>query len=128
MRSWRSALFVIAFAGGVAACGTDSVTRDDGGADITDPSVCETSYLTYNNFGAGFTSNWCRGCHSSEVPEEGRQDAPVGVDFDTDADLARWSERIRARATGEMPTMPPAGGPSAEERALLTEWIDCGMN
>ena len=94
----------------------------------TDPSVCEDSYLTYDNFGAEFSANWCRGCHASAIPEGGRQNAPLGVNFDTDADLVRWKDRIRARATGDTPTMPPAGGPSAEERTLLVEWIDCGMN
>ena len=119
MRSWLSALLFL------AACGADAAPPH--GAEMTDPSVCDTSYLTYNNFAASFSANWCRGCHSSEVPEGGRQDAPLDVNFDTEADVQHWQERIRVRATGPAPTMPPAGGPSAPERDLLTEWIDCGM-
>jgi uncharacterized membrane protein len=123
MRSWRSlVIFVI----GVAACGNDSGAPPPG-PDPIDPDACETSYLAYDNFGAPFVVNWCRGCHSSSVPEGMRQNAPVGVNFDTGADVLEWQERIRIRATGAQPTMPPAGGPSTQERALLAEWIACGM-
>lgn len=111
----------------LVGCGTDAVDRtpDD---PLPDPEVCETeTFLRYDNFAAGFSADWCRGCHSSAVPEGGRQDAPLDVNFDTEADLVKWRERILVRATGETPTMPPAGGPSEEERQLLREWIDCGM-
>lgn len=127
MRSWRSvaiATWVVYW----SACGTDAVPQaGDDGLPPTDPDVCETSYLTYDTFGAGFSANWCRGCHSSTVPEAGRQMAPLGVNFDTEADVLHWQTRIRARATGDAPTMPPAGGPNVAERQQLAEWIDCGM-
>jgi uncharacterized membrane protein len=55
-----------------------------------------------------------------------RQMAPVGVDFDTLDGARRFPDRIAARAAGGTPTMPPAGGPTIEERALLVEWIRCG--
>jgi uncharacterized membrane protein len=121
MRSWLSLLVL-------AACGADGVPPADEEAPPTDPDVCESSYLTYDNFGAEFSANWCRGCHASAIPEDGRQGAPINVNFDSDADLRHWADRIRVRATGDTPTMPPAGGPGAAERALLVEWIDCGMN
>lgn len=122
MRSWLSVVFV------VAACGNDHGLPDPGDdMPPPEPDVCESSYLDYGNFGAQFSANWCRGCHSSEVPQAMRQHAPVGVDFDDEADLLEWKVKIRAKATGDKPTMPPAGGPSVEERALLAEWIDCGM-
>ena len=67
MRSWLSALLL------VAACGTDVRPVDEGGDDSPiepiAPDACETSYLDYNNFGAPFVINWCRGCHSSSVPQ-----------------------------------------------------------
>jgi len=110
----------------VAGCGADAVDRDPTDPP-PDPDVCEVSYLRYDNFGAGFSASWCRGCHSSSIPEAGRQHAPLGVDFDTEADLVKWADRIAIRATGDNPTMPPAGGPSVEERALLAEWLGCGM-
>ena len=119
MRSWLSLAFVL------AACGNDSATQPPG--PDPQPDTCEQSYLRYDNFGAEFTANWCRGCHSSKVPAGMRQNAPIDVNFDDAADLHDWGARIRVRATGEAASMPPAGGPSAEERALLAEWIDCGM-
>ena len=122
MRSWLSIAVL------VAACGNDVGTQPPNDPDPpTDPDVCETSYLEYGNFGAPFVFNWCRGCHSSSVPAGMRQKAPIDVNFDTEADVVASKERIRLRATGAMPGMPPAGGPTAEERALLAEWIDCGM-
>lgn len=123
MRSWPSAL-VLAM---VTACGIDAVPDSGDDAPPTDPEICETSYLRYDNFGAGFSASWCRGCHSSAIPEGERQDAPLGVNFDDEADLRTWQDRIRVRATGATPTMPPVGGPSVAERQALTEWIDCGM-
>jgi uncharacterized membrane protein len=55
-----------------------------------------------------------------------RQNAPLGVDFD-DLDRVRdYAPRIDVRAAGTPPTMPPAAGPSPEERAMLAEWINCG--
>jgi uncharacterized membrane protein len=128
MRSWLSALLV------VAACGTDSMPRDDGEGSGSgsnemievDPNVCDTSYLDYDNFGAPFVINWCRGCHSSAVPVAMRQKAPADANFDNLEQVRMWSERIAFRAAGTVPNMPPAGGPSEEERALLAEWLACG--
>jgi hypothetical protein len=113
----------------VAACGND-VGMPTGGDDQPpppDPDQCATSYLGYDNFGAPFMNNWCRGCHSSDVPKGMRQNAPIDVNFDTAANVTEFEERIRIRATGDKATMPPAGGPTEEERALLAEWIACGM-
>jgi hypothetical protein len=131
MRSWRD-VASIALVALLAACGTDSVPRDEGEGSgenepiVVDPDVCETSYLDYDNFGAPFVINWCRGCHSSVVPVNMRQKAPVDANFDNLEQVQMWGERIATRAAGTMPNMPPAGGPSAEERALLAEWIACG--
>lgn len=126
MRSSGSLLVLVL----VAACGTEYQPPggdDDppGDAGVT-ARECETSYLSYGNFAAAFSADWCRGCHGAAVPETMRQKAPLGVDFDDLAALRHWAERISVRATGDAPTMPPAGGPSAEERALLAEWIACG--
>ncbi|NVB77068.1 MAG: hypothetical protein HOV81_01615 [Kofleriaceae bacterium] len=120
MRSLLSLALVL------AACGTDSVTRDDDDDPIVEPDVCDTSYLDYDNFGAPFVINWCRGCHSSSVPQAMRQRAPLGVNFDTADDVRTWGAKIAEKTTGMTPTMPPAGGPSADERALLAEWLTCG--
>jgi uncharacterized membrane protein len=116
----------------VAACGTDSVPRDGDGSgsnmlEDVDPSVCDASYLDYDNFGAPFVINWCRGCHSSAVPANMRQKAPLAANFDNLEQVRMWSMHIANRATGSMPNMPPAGGPSEDERKLLAEWLACGM-
>lgn len=129
MRSSRSAVALLV---ALAACGTqfappDVPGDDEPGSDAgVTPKECETSYLDYGNFAAAFTADWCRGCHGAAVPEGMRQAAPIGVDFDDLAALRHWRERIQIRATGSAPTMPPVGGPSAEERALLAEWLACG--
>lgn len=97
----------------LAACG------DDIDAD------CRTSQLTYETFGAPFMANWCNGCHSSALPPGMRQDAPVGVDFDT-LDLIRAQALTIVRTTADIRTMPPEGGPSDDERAMLATWMRCG--
>jgi uncharacterized membrane protein len=125
MRSSSDRLLVLALAA-LAACGTDRPTMDGDDPPPPDPDACETSYLSYSNFGEPFALDWCRGCHSSSVPQGMRQKAPMGVNFDTQDDVVRWKERIAIRAAGPMPTMPPAGGPPDAERALLVEWLDCG--
>lgn len=110
MRSSHSVLAVLA---AIAACGND-----------TDPA-CEASFLRYDNFGSPFIVNWCRACHSSALPPDMRQQAPLGVNFDTVEEIRAWAIRID-RTAGVGLTMPPAGGPSAAERAMLTEWLRCG--
>jgi uncharacterized membrane protein len=109
--------------GGIAACGSDDTTPGD---DTPEPGACETSYLDYTTFGEPFLLNWCAGCHSAALPATMRQNAPAGVNFDTLEGVHQFQERIAARATGPSANMPPAGGPSAEERALLVEWLSCG--
>ena len=115
MRFARNLAFALVMLG---ACGTDSVPRDDGMGsgsnepEMVDPNVCDTSYLTYDNFGEPFMLNWCRGCHSSAVPVAMRQKAPADANFDSLEQVRMWGEHIAGRATGTMPNMPPAGGPS----------------
>jgi len=114
----------------LAACGTDSTTHnDDGGGDPmhVDPSQCEQSYLDYGDFGAPFMLDWCRGCHSAAVPTAMRQSAPTDINFDTLDEVRMFKDRIAVRAASTAPTMPPAGGPGTDERALLAEWIACGV-
>jgi uncharacterized membrane protein len=105
----------------VAACGADP---ESSAPDEPDP--CETSIVTHANFGEPFLLDWCRSCHSSELTTEHRQGAPPDVDFD-DLEIVRsYASEIVDRAGVTMPTMPPAAGPSVEERELLVEWLGCG--
>ena len=80
--------------------------------------------LTFHNFGESFMAKHCIGCHS--VLHEGnlREGAPLGVDLNTYDDVLQWAERIDARALGSI-DMPPGGGPSESERAMLAEWLEC---
>src|SRR5688572_20612919 len=84
----------------------------------TDPPECvHDPVLTYQNFGQGFTEQYCVGCHSSHLPTlELRNDAPLGVNFDTYESILLWNERIRTRARyGIAEPMPPGGGPREDE-------------
>lgn len=82
--------------------------------------------LTWRSFGDAFFTSHCTGCHHSLNPEEGRGGAPVGVDFDSYADVLAQLDRIEARVVPEDGGMPPDGALTAEQRAALAEWIGCG--
>lgn len=73
-------------------------------------------------------TTWCTSCHSTDLVQGERADAPLGVDFDT-YDLVRANaQRIFARAADDQmdPTwMPPAGGPTVDERYNLGDWLAC---
>ncbi len=83
-------------------------------------------HLTWNGAGQAFLLTYCTACHASTATGEARKGAPEGVDFDTLEGTRTWAERIRVR-TLETFDMPPAGGPRAEERDLLSAWLDCGL-
>src|SRR5262245_32703157 len=115
-RSRRAAIAAVAALtslAGSSGCGAD-----------TDPS-CDRSFLRYDNFGSPFIVNWCRSCHSVHVPPDMRQDAPVGIDFDSVREIRLWAFQITV-TTAEIDSMPPAGGPAASERQMLVEWLTCG--
>ena len=84
--------------------------------------------LEYDTYGQGFLEQFCTGCHSSQVPEELRNSAPVGVDFDSYGAVLQWQERIRARTEPDAPTMPPGGGPTVEQLDDFREWLDCSVS
>ena len=97
------------------ACGSDPAPE------------CRTSFLSYDDFGEPFIANWCRGCHSEGTLPGMRQGAPVDVNFDTLVEVRSASTRVVEMA-GTGSAMPPAGGPTDQERAMLVEWITCGAN
>lgn len=126
MRSWRSAIvLMVALAAG---CGSEG--SEEGGTaleEIPGRPCPDGSVLTWESFGGPFLSDHCTGCHSSQLPADGRQGAPVGVELDTREGAMAWRDRIYARAADANAGMPPAGGPGAEERVLLGDWLTCGM-
>ncbi len=96
------------------------------GCQELEPSDClRTPPLSYETFGQGFLEKNCTGCHSSLLPEAQRNDAPLGVDFDSYAGVVQWADRIADRAVDASSTMPPGGGPTEEDRAMLSEWLSC---
>ena len=94
------------------------------GLDLETPCDREAA-LSYDNFGRWFMNQYCAGCHSSLLPEDMRHGAPMGVDLDTYGGVLEQVEAIAEEVGGEAPSMPPGGGPSDEERALLGEWLQC---
>jgi len=84
------------------------------------------SFLDYGNFGSPFFSEYCTGCHSSQIPPTMRQGAPVGVDFETQGGIRARADLIYLRAADGYALMPPVGGPPGETRVLLGEWLSCG--
>lgn len=84
------------------------------------------SALTADSFGMPFMLTWCAGCHSAALPEGERAEAPLGVDLDTLQGTQALLLRVYARSADDNLTMPPAGGPSAEDRERLGDWLACG--
>jgi len=120
VRSSRD-LAILVLAALLGACGTDSAARPEPPED-----PCESSILRYENFGELFMLDWCRGCHSAGLVDGMRQGAPLESNFEDVDAIRELASMITLKATGAQPTMPPAAGPSAEERALLKEWLACG--
>jgi len=90
----------------------------------TAPSTCTEAEqaVDWESFGAGFVSNYCRTCHSAATAD--RRGAPVGMDFDSEAQTLAWSERIRARVI-EQQDMPVGGGVLPEDLTGLDVWLRC---
>lgn len=121
MRWPANLVFGTSFALGlIAACSSS----DDGGEPTNTSDECSTA-LSYESFAGPFFLDWCTGCHSSALAEGSRQEAPLDVNFDTLDDIRAFEARILARVVNEH-DMPPAGGPSEDERKMLADWFACG--
>jgi len=108
----------------LAGCGES----DSGPTGATCP---QGSTLTAQNFGNAFMDQYCTRCHSSTLTGAARQDAPVGMDFDTLDGVHANAQAIDEEAgSGPKRTntaMPPNGtSPTTEERQKLSEWLACG--
>ncbi len=92
-------------------------------AEEADPRCSREPPLTWENFGHGFTMQFCAGCHSSLIPPSQREGAPEDYNFDTYEGVVYWADKMeRPVVDGEM---PPGGGPTAAEIALFAEWLAC---
>lgn len=85
---------------------------------------CVESGLTWESFGVGFTATYCRSCHSAATPD--RRGAPVGVDFETEADVRGAAASIR-RTVLEEGSMPIGGGVQPLDLERLDEWLGCSQ-
>ncbi len=95
------------------------------GADTGAAPGCEDAYdVTWQSWGEGFFTTYCRSCHSSTTSD--RLGAPEGVNFDTEADVVMWADRIR-RVVLEDESMPVGGGVYADDLLLLEMLLDCGL-
>lgn len=78
--------------------------------------------VTWDSFADGFFTSRCQACHASATPD--RRGAPADVTFDDEESALEMKDRVRARVIDE-PSMPPGGGISDDERALLDVWLRC---
>jgi hypothetical protein len=81
--------------------------------------------VSWENFAQGWIMRQCLPCHSAELLEGQRADAPLGVDFNTYEDVRFWADNMFLRAAYNHTTMPPAGGPYPEDRVLFGDWMAC---
>jgi uncharacterized membrane protein len=87
---------------------------------------------TYDGFAKPFMAEFCTGCHSATATN--RYGAPGDMDFDTEAELALHATDIDVESAKgpsatntAMPDMsgPVHAAPSADERALLGQYLAC---
>jgi len=85
--------------------------------------------ITWDSWAHGFFLNNCTSCHSSTLPEEARQKATAGVNFDTYAGVVEYAVDIEYRVWSAEPKylMPPNIKLSYEDRDTLRLWIECGL-
>lgn len=109
----------------LALTGCGGEESEAASADAAVGGFCDEDWpvMSWATFGQGFVTTWCRGCHSAEAPS--RRGAPVGIDFDTEAQTLALADRVLARSTGRSADMPPAGGPLEEDRLRLRIWLEC---
>lgn len=90
-----------------------------GGVSSADGEECSPFY--YENFGAGFMTEHCQGCHADGATD--REGAPQAIFFDDVSSILEHRDTIIYEIEEE--TMPPAGGITEEERAAAVEWLNC---
>lgn len=85
----------------------------------------EGSVVSWENFAKSWIDRQCTTCHSDQLLEGQRADAPLGVDFNTYEQVRFWADNMFLRAAYNHTTMPPAGGPYPEDRILFGDWLAC---
>lgn len=105
----------------LVACGEEN--QDDTG-DTSEVDCATTPAPKYSEMAAVWAK--CTACHAESLAGAARNNAPVGVDFDTHE--SAMAEAMDALERVEAGTMPPAGKPAltADEEAQLSRWVSCG--
>ncbi|GDX78378.1 hypothetical protein LBMAG42_01890 [Deltaproteobacteria bacterium] len=85
----------------------------------------EAPSVSWDGFAHGFVTTYCTSCHSVNNTQH-RYEAPEGVDFDTEADVVRQAERVRARVLDDA-TMPIGGGVYEADLVLLDTYLTCTL-
>lgn len=99
------------------------------GCNVPGKISCEDAPLiTYNNFGKGFMTRECQGCHAIALPDEARLGAPKEFAYDTPEQVWKDAELILLTSTGNDPIMPPSDGVFSEDRLRLEIWLRCGQD
>ena len=104
---------------GLALCSGCSA-GDDSSAACSDVEAA----VTWENWGAGFFSDYCRTCHSASSVM--RRGAPPGVDFDSLVEVQNWAAAIRLQ-TLDTGAMPVGGGVPPEALEQLDVFLRCGL-
>jgi len=109
--------------------GSESSGSESGGEvwmTLAERPCPEESMLSWESFGGPYVRSYCSSCHGSALPADMRQNAPLGLDFETIEQVRMHADRIWMRAADQNATMPPVGAPAQDERTLLGEWLACG--
>jgi hypothetical protein len=108
------------------ADGGDGGGTGGGGDDTAAPEQDCTGVpqLSWDAWADGFFATYCRSCHARTAPD--RHGAPEGVDFDTEADVEAWLQRVQVR-TLDQGTMPLGGGVPDADLGALDAYLRCGL-
>jgi hypothetical protein len=94
----------------------------------------EDNVISWENFADTWIEQQCTNCHSAQLLEGQRADAPLGVDFGPDVEdgvgsdyamVRFWANNMFLRAAYNHETMPPAGGPYPIDRIKFGDWMAC---
>jgi uncharacterized membrane protein len=114
---------------GDSSCATCSQPVDDTAS--VDCSTALAQALTWDSWAHGFFLNNCTSCHSSTLPKEDRQKAPLAFNYDTYEGVAENAADIENRAVtlADDPkwSMPPNITLRPDDREDLRVWIECGL-
>ncbi len=91
-----------------------------------DSSCFVGSNLNYENFGHSFVIEYCLACHSENLTGAHRFGAPDDLNFDTAIAIKAWRSRILDMFVVKDPHQRLGRVPSASEKEMVKEWLDCG--